>query len=157
MTSLVGLALPLAAMWCFGLTVVSAIVPWVNAEVIVASLPAVAETPVALAVLVVVATIGQMAGKCVVYWTARRGTRTPSAAVQGRIDRWRRPFERHAWAPAAFVLLSSIVGLPPFYLTTMLAGAVRMNFTLFLVAGTTGRLVRFGALVVGVTKVFGAA
>jgi membrane protein YqaA with SNARE-associated domain len=45
------------------------------------------------------------------------------------------------------VLVSSLVGLPPFFLVTFVAGAMKMNFVTFLTAGMMGRLVRFGALV----------
>lgn len=49
--------------------------------------------------------------------------------------------------PAALVLVSSTVGLPQFYVMSLVAGALRMNFTLFLAVGTVGRLLRFGTLV----------
>ena len=60
---------------CFGLTVVSAILPWVNAEVIVVSFAALAHSPAEVALVVIVATSGQMLGKSVVFWTGRRGER----------------------------------------------------------------------------------
>jgi len=63
--SQLGLGWAMAA--CFVLAIVSAIFPWVNAEIIVLSLPAVAKSKVDLAVLVLVAAAGQMAGKCAVY------------------------------------------------------------------------------------------
>jgi membrane protein YqaA with SNARE-associated domain len=43
--------------------------------------------------------------------------------------------------------VSAVVGLPPFYVTTLAAGAVGMNFTFFLVVGFIGRLIRFAAVV----------
>jgi membrane protein YqaA with SNARE-associated domain len=157
MTPFANLELPIAALWCFGLTTVSAVVPWVNAEVIVLSLPAIAPSRWALVGLLGVATAGQMAGKCVVYWASRKGLRAPSPALKARLDACRQRFERHAWGPGLCVLVSSITGLPPFYLTTMAAGALRVNFAVFLVAGTAGRLVRFGSLVLGVEWVLRAA
>jgi len=149
MTDLPAMPFPAAALWCFGLTVVSAIVPWVNAEIIVLSLPAVARSPLALAALVCIATAGQMVGKCVVYRAARRGAEAPSPKVRAQLAKWQARFDAHRWAPAVLVLWSSASGLPPFYVTTMLAGALKMNFPLFLAAGTVGRLVRFGGLVAG--------
>jgi len=38
--------------------------------------------------------------------------------------------------------------LPPLYLTTFAAGALRINFGLFLLIGLLGRLARFGVIVV---------
>ena len=49
------------------------------------------------------------------------------------------------------VLTSSIVGVPPFYVTTVLAGALRMSFARWLIVGSMGRLVRFGAIVLVLT------
>jgi membrane protein YqaA with SNARE-associated domain len=140
----------IAAFSCFGLAVLSAIVPWIAAEAIVAGLPAVAPTRSALVLLVIVAVAGQMCGKAIVYWTSRRGTRAPSAAVAARLARWRVRFERRRWTPAVCVLASSLIGIPPFFLVTMIAGALRMRFAAFLALGAAGRLIRFGGLAAGI-------
>jgi membrane protein YqaA with SNARE-associated domain len=132
----------------FGLTVASAVFPWVNAEVIVLSMPAVAPSRVALVILVLIATAGQMTGKCFLYWAGRKGNK----ALRGRAGRFlEKQRERLAARPVkavVLVLVSSVIGLPPFYVMTLVAGALRMNFAVYLTAGTTGRLVRFSALVV---------
>ena len=44
------------------------------------------------------------------------------------------------------VLVSSAIGVPPFFLVTLAAGAVGVNFRRFVIAGTIGRLMRFGSL-----------
>jgi membrane protein YqaA with SNARE-associated domain len=137
----------LSALSCFCLTVVSAIVPWVNAEIIVLSLPAVVETPVALVALVLVATAGQMTGKCAVYWVGRGGVRLPSPRIAATIERWRERQRKCRTNPLGLVLLSSAVGIPPFYVITVLAGVLRISFPRYLLFGTIGRLLRFGALV----------
>ena len=46
-----------------------------------------------------------------------------------------------------FVLVSSAIGFPPFIMTSLLAGALGMNLARFVVAGTIGRLLHFGGLV----------
>lgn len=61
--------------------------------------------------------------------------------------KWSARFETRPRRAALLVLVSSLTGLPPFFLMTLVAGAVKMNLALFLTAGTTGRLLRFGALV----------
>lgn len=157
MTALSSMSWPLAAVWCFGLTLLSAVFPWVNAEIVVLSLPTVAHSTSALVGLVIIATIGQMLGKCVVFWTARRGAQAPSPKVRAKLEKWQVRFDSHRWAPTLLVLWSAASGLPPFYVTTMLAGALRMNFPLFLAAGTIGRLIRFGSLVAGAAWLTGVA
>lgn len=147
MGTLASMGLTQTSLWCFGLTVASALFPWVNAEVIVLSLPAVATSKTALLVLVLVATAGQMTGKCALYWAGRKGNRALPGRVEKTLGRWRERLEARPSKAAALVLVSSVIGLPPFYAMTLLAGALKMNFPLYLTIGTAGRLLRFGALV----------
>jgi membrane protein YqaA with SNARE-associated domain len=141
-------ALAQTCLWCFALTVASAVFPWVNAELIVLSLPAFASSKAALLVLVLVATAGQMTGKCVLYWTGRKSDSVLARRRVGKaLQKWRERLEARPVRAMMLVLLSSLTGLPPFYVMTLVAGALKMNFPVYLVAGTTGRLVRFGALV----------
>lgn len=133
---------------CFALTVVSAIVPWINAEVIVLSLPALAPSKSALAVLVLVATAGQMTGKLAVYWAGRGSAHLPSPRVALALERWRPRFAASRRSALGFVVLSSAVGIPPFFVTTLLAGALRMDLATFIAGGTCGRLMRFSVLVI---------
>jgi membrane protein YqaA with SNARE-associated domain len=131
----------------FGLTVVSAMFPWVSAEVIVLSIPAVAPSRTALIFLLLTVTAGQMTGKSILYWAGRNGNKVLGGRAGRALSKWRVRLEARPSKAVALVLVSSVVSLPPFYLMTLLAGALRMNFLTFLLAGTAGRLVRFGALV----------
>jgi len=131
----------------FGLTVASALFPWVNAEIIVLSIPAVAPSKAELLFLVLIATTGQMSGKCLLYWASRKGNRALPDRAADVLSKWSARLEARPRKAVALVLVSSIVGLPPFYLVTLVAGALRMNFRSYLIAGTVGRLIRFGALV----------
>jgi membrane protein YqaA with SNARE-associated domain len=47
----------------------------------------------------------------------------------------------------ALVFASASVGLPPFYIMSVAAGAARMNLAWFIVLGSLGRLIRFGVIV----------
>ena len=136
-----------ACLSCFLLTVASAVFPWMSAEIVVLALPAVARSPLSLAALVVTATAGQMTGKCLVYWTGRGSSGATSPRVKRSIDRWHERFTRGRWSPMGLVFLSSAVGFPSFFVVTAMAGAVKLNFSRFMLAGTVGRLLRFGALV----------
>jgi len=142
-----GIGLPWMTLCYFGLAVVSAVFPWVNAEIIVLSIPAVAPSKTVLLVLVLIATAGQMTGKCILYWAGRNGNKVLRGRAGQALAKWRDRLESRPTRAIALVLVSSLVGLPPFYLVTLVAGATKMNFLTFLTAGTVGRLVRFGALV----------
>ena len=131
----------------FGLGVVSAVLPWINAEIIVLSLPGVAPSKAALMALVVIATAGQMTGKSFVYWAGRRGNRVLPGRAGTALEKLKNRLSSRPSRAVVLVLVSALVGLPPFFLITMVGGAVKMNFLAFLTAGTAGRLVRFGLLV----------
>lgn len=140
MTSAVGL--PAATfLYC----VASALVPIVNAEVFLLGVAAMAPSSM-LATVVVMATLGQMAAKAVLFLAGRgvlsfplgRG-RAGLEAVRLRIERWR--------SREALVLVSATTGIPPFYATSILAGSLGFPFGRFLVLGLAGRLVRFSVVV----------
>jgi membrane protein YqaA with SNARE-associated domain len=140
-------ALLLACTGCFALTTVSAVVPWVNAELVVLSFTAAAPSPGAMVLLVVVATAGQMTGKLVLYATGRQASRVPSPRIARLLETWRPRCEENPRHADRLVLISSAVGFPPFIMTSLLAGALRMDLLRFLIAGSIGRLIHFGALV----------
>ena len=147
MTGLVELGFVWRAVACFGLTLLSGVFPWMNAEIIVLALPAVSSSPAALIGLLLAATAGQMTGKCIIYWTGRGGLRHGSPRMSAAVERWRGRIQRLRLGPTGLIFLSSSVGIPPFFVVTAIAGALRVNFPRFLLAGTAGRLVRFGALI----------
>jgi membrane protein YqaA with SNARE-associated domain len=139
--------LPWMVLSYFGLAVASAVFPWVSSEVIVMSLPSMAPSKPALLLLLLVATAGHMTGKCFLYWAGRKGGKVLPGRAGKALTKWRERLETKPSKAVALVLISSLVGLPPFFLMTLLAGSLRMNFLVYLTAGTTGRLIRFGALV----------
>jgi membrane protein YqaA with SNARE-associated domain len=141
------MGLPWIALSYYGLTLASALFPWVNAELIALSLPAVAPSKPSLFFLVLVVTAGQMSGKCLLYWASRKGNRILPERASIALLKWRARLEARPRQATALVFISAIFGLPPFYLMTLLAGALRMNFLKFAAAGTAGRLVHFGAIV----------
>ena len=132
---------------CFALTFVSAIVPWVNAEIVVLSFTATASSPAIAVILVVIATAGQMTGKLILYGAGKQSARVPSARVARLLSVWQPRCAANPRCADRLVLVSSTIGFPPFILTSLLAGALRMNIVRFIVAGSVGRLVHFGAIV----------
>jgi membrane protein YqaA with SNARE-associated domain len=88
-----------------------------------------------------------MTGKLALYWAGRGTGRMESPRVRRLLDRWRPYFAASTGKAAALIVVSSAVGVPPFFVTTLLAGAMRMGLASFVAAGTCGRLIRFAALV----------
>ena len=133
-------------LWCFTLSIVSALVPWVNGEIILLSLTALAHSPWARLMLVLSASAGQMAGKCVLYWAGKGVIPLRSGRMKETISTWKGRFEQSPSKLLSLVFVSSAVGIPPFYVITLLAGAFRVRFGPFFTVGAAGRLARFGAL-----------
>ncbi len=140
----------------FGYSVVSALVPVVNAELYLVGLmtrqPQLAWWLVGLA-----AAAGQMVGKLAYYYAGRGALRLP-ARLRRRSERqsagrWSRRLARFqqtcqnrpVWT-AGVLLMSASVGLPPYLAIALLAGVGRVPLPTFLVTGLVGRFARFAAI-----------
>jgi membrane protein YqaA with SNARE-associated domain len=132
---------------CFLLSIASALMPWVNGEVLLLTLSAFASSPAHLAGLVLLASAGQMTGKCILYWTGRGVIPLKRGRFGEKINSWRGRFERSSSKPMGLVFISAVSGIPPFYVITILAGVFHLRFSRFVIVGTCGRLLHFGALV----------
>lgn len=127
--------------------VLSGLVPIVNGELFligVVLLTGQLWPALALAVLVAV---GQMIAKVILFKAAHGATELGKESRLGRkieaarakIDKWREK-------PLAITFVSALTGLPPFYIVTLLAGALGVRFKTFLILGIIGRVIRFVAL-----------
>jgi membrane protein YqaA with SNARE-associated domain len=131
---------------CFLLSILSALLPWLNGEVVLLSFAALAPGPWQLIAVILLTTSGQMAGKCILYWMARRGIQPRSARMTRTLTTWK---ERLAQSPSkslAIVFISSTLSIPPFYVLTIIFGILKMRFKPFILVGACGRLLHFGAL-----------
>jgi membrane protein YqaA with SNARE-associated domain len=130
----------------FAVCAAGALIPLINTEVYL--IGAAALTPRALWVpLVLAGTVGAMAGKVLLYFAGRGVVRLPRGRVKAGLERVQARMEGRPRTAALLYLASATAGVPPFYLTTIAAGAVEMNFAFFLIAGFAGRLLRFGVVV----------
>lgn len=133
--------------FCFLVAVASAVVPWVNGEVMVLALAAAVAAERDLVGLALAAAAGQMTGKAVMYWAARGGATLPGARVATQLDIWRARFEERPGQSLGLMCVSAFAGVPPFYLMTLVAGALRFPFAVFLAIGIAGRFLHFLAVV----------
>ena len=124
----------------------SALIPVINIEVYVIFLGSVAPRPL-LPALLITATLSHMAGKSLMYLAARGFERLPAGRLKDRVAAAKMKLEQRQSLGSAVVLVSAVTGIPPFYLTSVAAGALRFNFTSFFVMGFLGRLLRFAALI----------
>jgi membrane protein YqaA with SNARE-associated domain len=137
------------ALYCcdYLVMLLSALFPWVNGEAAMLALWAAAGpqgNPIPLAL---VGTAGQMTGKCVLYWMARRASSALWPSLQRGLRRWQPRLSRSGAAVPALMLASATFGIPPFYATSVVAGALKIRFGLFAVIGICGRFLHFGGLI----------
>jgi membrane protein YqaA with SNARE-associated domain len=148
----------------FGYGVLSALVPFVNAEgyVVISSVSSIGR---AVPVIAGVA-LGQTLGKVLLFLGVRRGRQFPF--VRRERARFRRgtagPGRRRLSQAIAFllrlvgekrwglpiVLLAAVVGFPPLYAVALLAGATRMRVGWFAALVLIGRTARFVLVARGV-------
>lgn len=126
-------------------TVVSGVVPVVNAELLVVG-AAVAAPGIGVPLVAVVSTVGQMVSKTLLFGVARWAPGRLPDKARARLERASEALAQRGGAAGPLVFTSAAVGLPPFYGVSLAAGALGMRLRTFLVSGGVGRLVRFGAL-----------
>lgn len=140
------MSLLLLCLTTFAFSALSALVPVVNIEIYLLSAAALA--PRAMAVpLVIAATVGAMAGKLVLYFAARGVVKLPGERLKRGLETARTQLEQRPRMGKLIYFASASAGIPPYYVMTVAAGAVRMNLPFFLVAGFAGRLIRFAFIV----------
>lgn len=140
----------LAFLTTFGVCALSAVVPVVNAEIYLLAASAMAPRELALPLIVAAAT-GQMLGKSIMYYAGVGALRLPSERLRRTVARVEARYRSAGKGGATFgggiILLSAVVGLPPFYVVSIACGLFRIPFAQFLVLGLLGRLVRFAVIV----------
>jgi membrane protein YqaA with SNARE-associated domain len=130
----------------FAICGAGALLPFVNTEIYL--IGASALMPRAMWVpLVIAGSLGAMAGKVVLYLAGRGVVKLPKGRVQRGISAMQAKMEERPKTGKLLYAVSAVVGLPPFYVTTIAAGAVEMNFLFFLLAGLAGRIIRFAFVV----------
>jgi membrane protein YqaA with SNARE-associated domain len=140
-----------ALVWLLCLTTIAvatagSVLPFVPIEPYLLALPAVAPAGWLLP-LALLATAGHMVGKALLYYASRRATRAIRPRYQVHVSDTRRRLLASRRLQYATILAGGIVGMPPFYVVTVLCGVLRVPVAEFLVLGTIGRAVRFVALV----------
>jgi membrane protein YqaA with SNARE-associated domain len=122
---------------------VSGFIPVVNAELFLLWISLTIAKTEYIPILLL-ATAGQMtakvlmflSGKGVIHLSKRRYEKK-IGSIQEKMKKWENKID-------LFIFLSSFTGIPPFYVVSVLSGMMKVNIIRFLIAGTLGRLLRFG-------------
>ncbi|REH52175.1 hypothetical protein BCF44_103626 [Kutzneria buriramensis] len=148
-----------------GVAVGSALCPLISVELFLVGMIANGHhPPIACWILGGVVAVGQVVGK-LLYFFAARGRITLPTWLQPKDKPRRQTWWTTAWAKVgvwfgalraqcekrpklmiATTGVSSVVGMPPFMATTVLAGVARMSVLVFVGVTLAGRFIRFTAL-----------
>jgi membrane protein YqaA with SNARE-associated domain len=126
-------------------TVVSGVLPLVNAELLVAG-AAVAAPGIGVPIVAAVSAGGQMISKTLLFGVARWAPSRLPVRARTTLERTSQAVANRGGAAGSLVFTSAAVGLPPFYGVSLAAGALGMRLRSFVLSGAVGRLLRFGAL-----------
>ncbi|HET9984500.1 MAG TPA: hypothetical protein VFQ38_12960 [Longimicrobiales bacterium] len=130
----------------FGGSLAGSIVPIISSEAILLGLAATAPAALATPILVL-AVLGQMVGKTAFFMAGRGVFRLPKGKRWERVNDVAARLEKRRGLAGAILFASALAGVPPFFLMPVACGMIGLSFPLFLLLGTAGRLVRFGAIV----------
>lgn len=133
------------ALWSatFVFALVSGVVPWVlNIELYLIAVASLTDaSPVAIVGL---STAGQTIAKYILY-LAGSGSLNISWIKRQATSKTAETFTKRPGSGIGIVALSSVLGFPPLYPVSLVAGALRLPVVAFVVAITLGRIIRFGA------------
>ncbi|GLZ31171.1 membrane protein [Lentzea sp. NBRC 105346] len=144
----------------FGIALGSAIIPLISIELFVLGL-ATQQTGMTCWLVGAAVAAGQVIGKLLYFYAARGDLHLPKFLQRKKKERdpdkpksrWQRWMEwvrdrchRHPHWMFGTHAVSSVVGLPPFMATSVLAGFSGMSTTLFVTTSTVGRFARFSLL-----------
>ena len=125
---------------------VSGLVPFINSELYLLFVSTIAARS-ALLPIAALSAAGQMVAKSLLFYAGRGTIKIPIGRYESKADAVRAKFERWEKRSDLLILLSATVGFPPFYVVSVVAGALKLGFPGFLIAGLFGRTVRFALVV----------
>lgn len=128
----------------FALSLFTGFVPIVSLEASLLALAIALPGPQALP-LAAAAAFGQVLANGLLYGSGLKLSRT---STNTRMEALLVRLERSTTGARLLLLTSAVLGIPPFFLVSVAAGALRIPFLLFLSLGFTGQVLRFAAILV---------
>jgi pimeloyl-ACP methyl ester carboxylesterase/membrane protein YqaA with SNARE-associated domain len=99
-----------------------------------------------IAPLIVLVTVSSMAAKTLVFLGGQRIEARFKGRARERFEQLRSRVGDRPRLQQGTLFLSSVLGFPPFYLITAVCGTLKMPLRQFIALATTGRAIRFAAL-----------
>ncbi len=122
---------------------VSGFIPIVNAELFLIWISLMISKTEYIPILLL-ATAGQMTAKILMFLSGRGVINISKKRYEEKIGEIQAKMKKWESKIDVFIFLSSFTGFPPFYVVSVLSGMSKVNIIRFFIAGTLGRLLRFG-------------
>jgi membrane protein YqaA with SNARE-associated domain len=126
-------------------TAASGLVPLVNAELLIVGV-VIAAPEIGIPLVATVSTTGQMLSKTALFSVARWAPGRLPGKARAAIGRVSSALGARGRTVNSVVFASAVTGVPPFYGTSLAAGALGMRPQAFVLSGAAGRLVRFALI-----------
>ena len=143
----------------FGVSVASAVIPLINAELYLAGVGAVGSGKAVS--IAIAAGAGQTVGKIFWYEVAKRSVATEwvqrklsAPKVHAAYVRWVTAMQGRPWYGGAVLFAAALAGIPPLLVMAAVAGALKMPYWVFLPTIFVGRSLRFWLVLQGVGFLF---
>ena len=120
--------------------------PFVNIELVLIAASAAAPRSYVLP-LILAATLGQIAGKSMMFFGGRGVKFLQRGYMKEKIDEMGERMQRRNGAVGTMLFMSAATGLPPFYVVSVASGLVGVAFAQFATLGFLGRFARFSVVV----------
>ncbi len=124
--------------YCF----VSGIVPILNTEVFLVAISVLIDKKL-IFLLVLISVFAQMLAKTFVYLAARKVINISVKRDNQKFKKILKKMKKWEKREGIFIFLSALIGLPPFYLTTIACGTLKIGYLKFFIFGFCGALLRF--------------
>jgi membrane protein YqaA with SNARE-associated domain len=125
---------------------VSGLVPFVNSEVYLVAVSSMVARP-ALLPIALLSAAGQMVAKTIIFYAGRGVFKINMGKLEKKIEVVQKKFQDWEGKADVLMLFSAAVGMPPFYVVSFVAGALKLHYIRFLIAGLVGRSIRFAAII----------
>ncbi len=123
----------------------SALIPFVNIEAYLLFLGYLIKDD-RLVFFLLLATLFHMVGKVILYSVGRGTLKLNVFDLENRVERAKKRYKFLKVGSLWTLWLSALVGLPPFYVVTILAGTLKIKLWQFVSIGFLGRLLRFSII-----------
>ncbi len=123
----------------------SALIPFVNIEAYLLFLGYLIKDN-RLVFFLLLATLFHMVGKVILYSVGRGTLKLNVFDLENRVERAKKRYKFLKVGSLWTLWLSALVGLPPFYVVTILAGTLKIKLWQFVSIGFLGRLLRFSII-----------